>query len=105
MTHEQVKNQLNPILKDLIPRLQETENLLNGQMEYYRDQHIDWLKNDDFRPGSISRILSAIVASKFTAIKTLEYLKQVDWQDDYREKHMPKAWKESDHFGHFKEIA
>ncbi|RLD55498.1 MAG: hypothetical protein DRJ01_16575 [Bacteroidetes bacterium] len=105
MTYEQINIQLKPILNGLIERLKSTEEDLNNQMEYYKNTHIDWLKNNDYRPGSFSRILSAIVASKFTAVKTIEYLNQDNWQEDYRDNHMPAPWKEVDYFGHFKEIA
>lgn len=105
MNFKEINDQLRPILTGLIERLSATEDELNRQMIHYQDNHADWLTQNDFRPGTFSRILSAIVASKFAAIKTLEYIRTDDWQNDYREHHMPEPWKKVDYFGHFKEVA
>lgn len=105
MTHQQIKEQLTPILSTLIQKLDKTENRLSEQMLYYQKNKLEWLEKNDFRPGAFSRILSSIVSSKFVAKKIVDYLDQKNWEDDYRENHMPELWKKIDYFGHFKDVA
>jgi len=105
MTSQEIKKQLEPLLTNYVIELKKIENLLTDEILYYKDNHPDWLKNNDFRLGSFSRILSAIIASKFTATKTLDYLNSEKWENDFRDKYIPEPWKEADYFGHFKDIA
>ncbi len=104
MTHTEVNETLRPILRDFIADLNLIEQRLNDQMVYYRDNHLNWLNNNDFRPGTFSRILSTIIASKFTATKIFEYINSDNWQADYRENHIPEPWVGSNYFGHFRDI-
>lgn len=105
MKPEEISEQLIPILDGTIAGLKDLEALLIEQMGYYEKKHVNWLREDDFRPGTFSRILSSVVASKFTAEKIRSYLEDDGWPDDYREKYMPEPWKKIDYFGHLKEVA
>lgn len=105
MNAEQIEEQLMPILKDSIYGLKEIEKELIEQITYYEKTNIEWLEKNDFRPGTFSRILSSVVASKFTAQKIYDYLNEENWVEDYRMQHMPVPWKKVDYFGHMKEIA
>lgn len=92
MNAEQIEGQLIPILKDSIDELKEIEKELIEQIGYYEENNIEWLEKNDFRPGTFSRILSSVVASKFTAQKIYDYLNDENWVEDYRTHHMPEPW-------------
>lgn len=80
------------------------EKALNEGLNYYVKTNPEFIKNRDFRPGTLARYTSASLSSRFHLDRTVEYLKQEDWDNDFVKNYTIKLMKESGYLGHFKDI-
>lgn len=104
MTPDQINESLVPILRDAILGIAKLESKLIVEINYYYKNHRDWIKDGDFRPGTIARLLSSLIPLKFFINILLDYIGKKDWPNDFQEKYIPEPWKQNDYYGHLEEI-
>ena len=104
MTEEAIQINIRNPYPVFITRLTNTENRLQEIISAYKNENVEFIRQDDFRPGTFGRILSSVVGAKFILKTTLDYFSQENWKENYRNNFMPELCKEQDYFGHIKEI-
>lgn len=92
------------IVEDYIFGLKKLENELVDEINFYKEIKIELILNNDFRPGTFSRILSNVVSAKFMSYRILDYFRDKNWEDDFLENITPSPWKESKYYGHVEDI-
>ncbi len=84
--------------------LKSLENQLLTALEFYHKDKPELIKANDFRPGTLSRMLSSAIAVRFFIDRTGEFIADKNWGKTYTEKYIPQPWKGNGYFGHFKDL-
>lgn len=80
------------------------EKGLNEGLNWYLDNEAELFKQRDFRPGTLGRYMSASLSVRFHFDRTLDYIKQENWDKDFVQNYTIELMKESGYLGHFKDI-
>lgn len=91
--HELETVELKRILNNFILELEKLELILVEEIVFYQKIKIEWVRENDFRPGTFSRLLSNIISTKFYSKRVLEYLCKSNWKNDFIENYTPQPWK------------
>jgi hypothetical protein len=73
-------------------------------LNWYVETEPEFIKKRDFRPGTLARYTSASLSVRFHLDRTIEYLKQENWDKDFVKNYTFELMKESGYLGHFKDI-
>lgn len=103
MKKEEIEENVN-MYQDYISQLQSIENRVVEILDFYKEKHADLMKASDFRPGTFGRLLSSILTSKFFFHSTFQYIKQNQWDSDYKKNILPKKYPDPNYLGHFIDI-
>ncbi|GAA0873918.1 hypothetical protein GCM10009118_03260 [Wandonia haliotis] len=80
------------------------EKGLNAGLKWYLKNEPDLFKQRDFRPGTLGRYMSASLSVRFHFDRTVDYIKQENWDKDFIQTYTFELMKESGYLGHFKDI-
>jgi hypothetical protein len=103
MKKEDIEKNVN-MYQDYISQLVVIENRVMEILATYKEKHKDLMEANDFRPGTFGRLLSSILTSKFFFHSTLLYVKQNEWDVDYKTNILPKNSPDPNYLGHFIDI-
>ena len=87
-----------------IKKLLSLEDVLSTGLVWYRENHPEFFKGDDFRPGTLGRFMSSSLAVRFSFDRTADFIRQQDWDKIFIEKYVPELVKPSGYLGHIKDI-
>jgi hypothetical protein len=80
------------------------EKGLNEGLKWYVKNEPEYIKQRDFRPGTLGRYMSASLSVRFHLDRTVDYIKQENWDKDFIRNYTFELMKESEYLGHFKDI-
>ncbi len=89
---------------EYIPKLLNVEARITEILHFYYEKHHELISAKDFRPGTFGRLQSAVLVSKFFFHTTLNYVKQKEWDEDYRANILPKKFTDPNYLEHFLDI-
>jgi hypothetical protein len=90
-----------PLFSKLLINL---EKKLNEGLTWYLKNEPELFKQRDFKPGTLGRFMSASLSVRFHLDRTVDYLKQENWDKDFIQNYTFELMKESRYLGHFKDI-
>lgn len=90
-----------PLLCKLLINL---EKGLNEGLYWYLNNEQELFNQRDFRPGTLGRYMSASLSVRFHLDRTIDYIKQENWDKDFIRNYTFELMKESGYLGHFKDI-
>lgn len=80
------------------------EKGLNEGLNWYLVNESELFKQRDFRPGTLGRYMSASLSVRFHLDRTVDYIKQENWDKDFIQNYTFEIMRESGYLGHFKDI-
>lgn len=104
MNAKTIEQELLPRLERAVSGLKRVEEKIEHILYTYLESHPEYFEKNDFRTGAFSRILSTLVASRFSCSQVLSYLSSDSWSEDFQQKFVPKPWRESGSLSHFTEV-
>ncbi|TSJ44819.1 hypothetical protein [Fluviicola chungangensis] len=90
-----------PLFSKLLLNL---EKGLNKGLNWYLENEPELIEQRDFRPGTLGRFISASLSVRFQFDRTIDYVYQMDWDQDFIQNYTFELLKESNYLGHFKDI-
>ena len=104
MNKEEVEQYIKEAYPSFDLKLLSLENKLVDLLEFYRKERSELFGAGDFRPGTIGRMISSLIAVRFFLNNTTEFIKSENWDEIFQEKFTPSPFKGNGYFGHFKDI-
>jgi hypothetical protein len=104
MTKEEIENGVKEQYPIYIETLLKIEKDLVSILDSYKNDNPDLIKDGDFRPGLIGRLLASLVSSRFLFNQTLEFINTENWDESFQEKYVHSPWENLEYYGHFKGI-
>ena len=80
------------------------EKGLNEGLTWYLKNEPELFKQRDFRPGTLGRFMSASLSVRFHFDRTVDYLKQENWDENFIQNYTFELMKKYGYLGHFKDI-
>lgn len=80
------------------------EKGLNEGLNWYLKNEPELFRERDFRPGTLGRFMSASLAVRFQLDRTVDFIKQVNWDEEFIKTYTFELLKESRYLAHFKDI-
>lgn len=85
-------------------KLLSIESQLVELFDYYRLEKSDLYEARDFRPGTIGRMISSVISTRFFLNNTAQFVNSKNWDNIFQQNYMPEPFKGNGYFGHFKDI-
>ena len=104
MTKEEIEKEVLEMYRHYCYIINNFEKGLNQGVQEYINNHPDWIKNSDFRPGTLMRLLSCAISVRYTLERSQEYIKQENWNSKFLESYQPDFAKDRPYLGFFKDI-
>lgn len=80
------------------------ESQLVELLDYYRLEKCDLFQAVDFRPGTIGRMISSVISTRFFLNNTVLFVNSKNWDNIFQQNYIPEPFKGNGYFGHFKDI-
>lgn len=104
MTKEDVEQYIQEAYPSFDSKLISLENQLVKILEYYMNERSELFDARDFRPGTVGRMISSLIAVRFFLKNTTEFIKSENWADTFQEQFTPAPFKGNGYYGHFKDF-
>jgi hypothetical protein len=75
MNKKQIEEHINEAYPKFNDALIEIGKKLEKGLDFYRENKYEQIEKGDFRPGTISRLMSSIVSNRFLINMTLNFIK------------------------------
>ncbi|MDP3471757.1 MAG: hypothetical protein Q8S14_07760 [Algoriphagus sp.] len=104
MKKEEVTAYINGAYPSFDKNLLSIENQLLALLDYYRFYQSDLFIAGDFRPGTIGRMISSVICTRFFLNNTAEFIQSENWDNIFQKNYLPEPFKGNGYFGHFMDI-
>jgi hypothetical protein len=104
MDKEDVTKYISEAYPSFDKKLLSIESELTELLEYYMNERSELFDEGDFRPGTIGRMISSVISTRFFLNNTTRFTKNDNWDEVFQQNYTPQPFKGDGYFGHFKDI-
>ena len=104
MTKSEVEIEVTGNYPVYVEQLTKIETDLNNLIASYSENSPDLIKNGDFRPGSVMRMVVCCITNRFNLDRSIEFISKNKWENEYLKAYQPKVIDNPKYFGLIKDI-
>jgi hypothetical protein len=103
MTKEKIESEVE-IYPAYCKILKKFETTLDKGIQWYQNNYPEYIKGNDFRPGTLGRFMACSISIRFGLDRSHEYIKTENWDEKFLNNYQPDFAKGSSYLGFYKDI-